>query len=367
MEKRNQKLYVGKEQVRNGEILNKDLISVIVPVYNAQDYLEMCINSIIGQDYINIELILVDDGSTDRSPDICDRFARDNGRIVAIHTNNSGQPHARLTGLRHANGKYIVFVDSDDWIDKEYVSILYKLKEDNHCDCVICSYVAESEREGQKICIPEIQEGLYENSNLKTGFFDNMICIKPFYTFGVAPSVCGGIYDRVRALEIFEKVPEDLSFGEDGTCKYTYLYGCKSIYVSYSPLYHYRQNDGSITKRYNSKQTLQTISLIKYMRDTLDYTKDIRMRWQINNYHLFVLKSNYINVRRKGFSTGFFKRIQEIEKFSRDTGIDSVIRECKVDIKKYASWFDRIILGLIGHKLYFTSILLYCITLLLKG
>ena len=136
-------------------------LSVIIPVYNVEEYLEKCIESVLKQAYSPFEVILVDDGSTDTSPDICDRFARDNGRIVAIHTNNSGQPHARLTGLRHANGKYIVFVDSDDWIDVEYVSVLYKLKEDNHCDCVICSYVVESEHKGQIIFIPEIQEGLY--------------------------------------------------------------------------------------------------------------------------------------------------------------------------------------------------------------
>ena len=106
-------------------IQQKDLISVIVPVYNMEQYLERCMNSIWQQTYTNLEIILVDDGSTDRSPQMCDEYAAKDQRIKVIHKQNGGLSDARNAGLAIAGGAYIGYVDSDDWIDLNYITFLY--------------------------------------------------------------------------------------------------------------------------------------------------------------------------------------------------------------------------------------------------
>ena len=102
----------------------EDLISVIVPIYNVESYLEQCIKSIINQTYKNIEIILIDDGSTDKSPKICDKYKQKDSRIIVVHKQNTGVSATRNIGLELSKGKWIAFVDSDDWIEKEYLEEL---------------------------------------------------------------------------------------------------------------------------------------------------------------------------------------------------------------------------------------------------
>lgn len=120
--------------------MEKDLISVIVPVYNCERYLERCIESIIKQTYKNIEIILVNDGSTDNSGKICDLYAQKDSRVIVIHKENSGLPGARNVSIASARGKYIAFVDQDDFVKEDFVEILYDLVEANQADIAICAY-----------------------------------------------------------------------------------------------------------------------------------------------------------------------------------------------------------------------------------
>ena len=105
----------------------EELISVVVPVYNVEKYIDKCINSIINQTYKNLEIILVDDGSPDNCGNICDEYAKKDNRIIVIHKENGGLSDARNTGIEVSKGKYITFIDSDDYISDNYVSFLYNL------------------------------------------------------------------------------------------------------------------------------------------------------------------------------------------------------------------------------------------------
>ena len=118
----------------------KELISIIVPVYNVEKYLEKCVKSIIQQTYENIEIILVDDGSKDNSGKICDELEQKDNRIKVIHKENGGLSDARNAGLKIATGKYIGFVDSDDYIQEDMFETLYKLNKENNSDISIVSY-----------------------------------------------------------------------------------------------------------------------------------------------------------------------------------------------------------------------------------
>ena len=155
------------------------LVSIIVPVYNVENYLPKCIESILEQTHNRIELILVDDGSKDRCPQICDEYAEKDDRIRVIHQINGGRSHARNVGIDAATGDYIMFVDGDDWVDADYVQKLYEFAMDSHAQLVVGRYkqvftdYVEDESTGE-ILVLEGQEplefyvrghGNYQNAN----------------------------------------------------------------------------------------------------------------------------------------------------------------------------------------------------------
>ena len=117
------------------------LVSVIVPVYNVKDYLKDCLNSIVLQSYSHMEILLIDDGSTDGSGDICDEYAKKDSRIKVFHQKNLGLSAARNVGLNHMNGEYLTFVDSDDTISKFFLELLLKEILMYQVDMVVCDYL----------------------------------------------------------------------------------------------------------------------------------------------------------------------------------------------------------------------------------
>ena len=117
-----------------------DLITVVVPIYNVEPYLHKCVDSILNQTYKNIEIILVDDGSTDSCGEICDSYANKDKRIIVIHKENGGLSDARNAGIEILTGKYVTFIDSDDWVEPTYVEQLYKLLAQNDADLSMCDF-----------------------------------------------------------------------------------------------------------------------------------------------------------------------------------------------------------------------------------
>lgn len=144
--------------------MRNDLISVIVPVYNVEPYLERCVNSILRQTYKTLEIILVDDGSTDASPQICDEFARKDERIKVVHKTNGGLSDARNAGLCVASGDYIGYVDSDDWIEDDMYEKMYRSCVEQDASLCVCRYFREyanrTEGGGSGECVPLSREEL---------------------------------------------------------------------------------------------------------------------------------------------------------------------------------------------------------------
>lgn len=123
------------------ERINMNLVSIIVPIYNVEPYLKRCVDSIIHQSYSNLEIILVDDGSPDKCPFICDSYAQTDNRIKVVHKVNGGLSDARNAGLRIATGDFIAFVDSDDWISHTYIETMLNLISDSTADIVECGFI----------------------------------------------------------------------------------------------------------------------------------------------------------------------------------------------------------------------------------
>ena len=172
---------------------NEPLISVIVPVYKVEKYIYRCVDSIMAQVYSNLEIILVDDGSPDNCGKICDDYMARDKRITVIHKENGGLSDARNIAIRRCTGKYITFIDSDDWVSKFYVTNLYNAIKQNHADLSICGFINVNEQQ---------TVDANENANLENyELLSREMCYKRLlYQNGVETSAWGKLYKK----EIFE-------------------------------------------------------------------------------------------------------------------------------------------------------------------
>lgn len=230
-----------------------DLISIIVPVYNAQSYLKRCIESVIKQAYINWELLLVDDGSTDDSYKICEFYHEQDSRILCFHTENFGCVHARKVGIKHAKGNLITFLDSDDWIEEDTLWYMQSKIQENQADCVIAGYIEEMEVE-EKVILNHILPGNYQKEKLKKEFLPYMLSCNRFFSAGIQPFLWNKLFKRQIIEDILLKIDEKISIGEDVVCVFTAFLLAESIVVLDKVFYHYCIHPGSAMKKYNTEQ-----------------------------------------------------------------------------------------------------------------
>lgn len=209
------------------------MVSVIVPVYNRESTIKKCVESILAQSYRDLEVILVDDGSVDRSGEICDEYAKADNRVKVFHVNNSGVADARNFGIKQSSGDFISFVDSDDYIDKDYINKLYAAIDGDDCIMSFCNYIEVL----NNISVPRI---LYSQNDCKsTKYIDDML-----YCRVQGGLVCGKLYRHNLIHDLFEKYKycEDLYFV---FCYVTSNVGRVSIVPE--PLYYYVRHENSIT------------------------------------------------------------------------------------------------------------------------
>lgn len=211
------------------------LISVIIPIYNVESYLRRCLDSVLRQTYSNLEIILVDDGSPDNCPSICDEYANNDTRIVVIHKKNGGLSDARNAGLDICRGDYITFVDSDDWVNEKYVERLITIANKRDADLVI----GEHKKTGNGINL-EDQQNHYEKE------FSNKEAIRILFENKCASFTmsCGKLYKK----NLFETIRFPLNkYHEDNYTTYLIFYNTKKIVYTTQVLYYYFQREGSIT------------------------------------------------------------------------------------------------------------------------
>lgn len=227
------------------------LLSVIVAVYNAEKHLNECVDSIISATNQVCEIILVDDGSGDGSGAICDEYALKNPYIRVVHQENKGVVRARQEGFRASCGKYVTFVDSDDWIDSEMYSDMLDVGIQSDSDVVICDITRETSG-GSVILHDRVKAGLYEDQSALQSFYSVMLFDAETCWPGVNPSMCNKIFKREIVEKIIYDIDESISYGEDGLCSYQALLDADRIFVIKNVgYYHYRDNEASLTNAYN--------------------------------------------------------------------------------------------------------------------
>lgn len=256
--------------------MSAELISIIVPVYNVKDYLGECVKSLLNQTYFNIEIILVDDGSTDGSDQMCDEFAREDSRIIVIHKSNGGLSDSRNKGLDIARGEYIGFVDSDDWIEPQMYEKLYnKIKSGSH-DIAVCGLIREYKN---KSVIEPLRELVYTRDNSLSALL-----------LGIE------LHDHAWSKLYHNKVFNNVRFPtgkfyEDVLTTYKTFLNAHSVVVEHSPLYHYRQRGGSIIRSGFNDRSFELLKAVEAI-----YNDDRLCKWKKElDVRMLIVKLNLLH------------------------------------------------------------------------
>ena len=229
----------------------EELITIVVPVYNVEKYIDRCLKSLLNQTYNNLEIILVDDGSKDNSGKICDQYVKKDKRIKVVHKKNGGLSDARNAGLEVTKGKYVSFVDSDDWISDDAIEVLYKYLISENAD-IVCGDMQKTfsdEAKNQKT--KDIEYKVFNNVDA----LENML-----YLHGTTNSACGKLYKT----ELFKNVrfPVGKLYEDLGTIYKVYSKSKKCVLIDHI-VYYYFQNQSSIMHSKYSSRRLEGISFAK--------------------------------------------------------------------------------------------------------
>lgn len=238
--------------------------SLILPVYNVEKYVKRCVNSLLRQEYTDYEIILVDDGSTDSSGSICDKLADKNNNIFAYHKENGGLSDARNYGMDRAKGNYILFIDSDDWVDEKLLISLHNHLNKSNVDIL-------------KFGFQKMQEGNYKNtffSYFNIGVYDRRQIEETILPYTIGPkrlfcyeqNVCKSVWSHVYSLNFLREnnirfVSEREILNEDHLFNLHTLLYAKSLEVTHYILYYYDYREGSLSKRYITNEFERKLKL----------------------------------------------------------------------------------------------------------
>lgn len=272
--------------------MKKPLITIIIPIYKVEEYLEKCVDSVINQSYSNLEIFLVDDGSPDKCGEICESYAKADSRIKVIHKKNGGLSDARNVAIDVASGEYITFVDSDDYVSDDYVSTLYELIKKNDCKISVSGYIRFEQDDVLKTCNKVTKEYLFSPEEaVKVMFyqrkFDTTAWAKLYhrslFSDGVRYPV-GLLYeDLATTYKLFQK-SDKIAFA----FKKTYFYLIRSTSIEGSP--------------FSEKKYISLLKIIEeleiYKLQNLEFSKAIDCRILNFLFHLLFeteKKSHYEN------------------------------------------------------------------------
>lgn len=344
--------------------VNNVLISVVVPVYNVELYLGQCIESILEQSYKRIEILLINDGSTDNSGRICDKYAELDDRIKVIHKENGGIASARNRGILEASGKLITFVDSDDWIDKKLIETLFTNIDTSINQISMCTYVREYPDNSMEkelfykktiISGEEVRRKLCGPLKEELGNPENMDCYNTMW---------GKLYpiELAKSIKVKENSyigpSEDLLFNFEICREITSL-----VYINES-LYHYRKdNNNSITTKYNEGLSNKWNSLYDILHKMICDEK-------LGNHFIHALNNRIaINViglglNAVGDNSGFIKKYRRIKSIINDSNRKEALNQLPLAIMPF-HW--KVFFGCAKHNMSMIVCILLVIMNRLRG
>lgn len=279
-----------------------DKVSIIVPVYNVEDCLSYCVDSLRQQTYKNIEIILVDDGSTDHSGEICDQYAQEDERIKVLHIENGGQSRARNIGVQATSSNWIMFLDSDDYYDLKAVEYLVALRDKYAVDLVVTSIV-EVRTYQTELNTQDISLENSEKLDRYTGL------VRMFYGHSVGTHPGGKLYKKEILLQY--PYPEGMIY-EDLAMAYEHIHYCTEIAVGNRSVYKYYRRMGSTVNSKYSERLLNFYKVMEWNRAYIerDYPNDKEMRRALNVRYVF----NGLHVVHAMLSSDMYSDVNKIRK-----------------------------------------------------
>ena len=264
------------------------MISVVVPVYNGEKTIAKTVDSILNNTFQNFELILVDDGSTDETPAICESFAKKDKRVSVVHQKNRGLSGARNTGIDVAKGEYICFIDADDSIEESYFSFLNDYIERNQLDWVEAAYYVESSL-GKATQSFFNEDKIYRGEEIRR-YVQNHVFYTEFENLWLhSTSACGSIYRKDAIGEL--RFKEDVTYGEDIVFNYEFTHHIHSYGYLNQPLYHYLTYNSVMSSQYRK-------NFIKEIEHLLVTISDIRKKYkdQLGKEELIHAMKSFIGI-----------------------------------------------------------------------
>lgn len=238
-----------------------ELVSIIVPVYNVAEYLDRCMQSLLHQTYGQLEIILVDDGSTDNSGDICDNYKAADSRVKVVHKSNAGLGMARNTGMDVATGNYFMFVDSDDYIELDAVEYLIKCAQYYDVQVVTSRFMYEDVIEKT-----QIKTGIYKGKEVVSDLLVHMLGSRKDKEDQLNLSSCTKLYSAEFIYTNKIKFPSERNLiWEDLAFNFEVLSNSPQVYVSDYAYYHYCYNGYSLTHKYNPQKFPQIMTMYDYI------------------------------------------------------------------------------------------------------
>lgn len=274
-------------------------LSIIVPIYKVEKYIENCIKSILNQSFDDFELILVDDGSPDKCGEICDNYAKIDDRIKVIHQKNGGLSSARNSGLKVAIGSYIGFVDSDDWIESTMYEDMYKLAVKYNADIVQCDF------------INAIDESIKVKNNTECySIIDNIECLNNLYNEKFIKTVVS--WNKIYKRELFEEINFPTGkIHEDEFTTHKLIYKSNKIITLDKKLYYYRTTENSIM---NSEFNIKRFHRLEAIQERIEFFKVINEKELYNktiDKYIFVAKDYYFKYKKsKEYDCNMLKTIK---------------------------------------------------------
>ena len=271
--------------------MDQPLVSIIVPIYMIDRYLGICVESLLNQTYQNLEIILVDDGSKDRCPEICDLYASKDSRLKVVHKENGGLVSARKAGLEVSTGGLITYVDGDDWVGPDYIEKQVAAYLETGADMVCAAQTRVIFDRAVELC-NSIPTGVYEGDALFE-LQKEMLSRGTFYRPGITTYVWNKLFRRERPHGAAMQVDEAISIGEDAAVTYPALLRCRCVAVTDNTEYHYRQREDSMLKQSKpfSAEAGKLRSLYEYLMNWKDRTEaagELGLFEQITDYLLSI-------------------------------------------------------------------------------
>lgn len=329
-------------------------LSIIVPVYNVENYLDECISSIVTQTFSEFELLLVDDGSTDSSGRKCDEWGKKDKRISVFHKENGGLMSAWKYGVLNATGEYIGFVDSDDWIDKDMYQHMLDVAENRQVDMVCAAMVFEElngEKRFEKI---RLRQGQYGREEIEREVYPVFLGSKQFQTRGLSPNKVTKLYKRSLLTDVLVDCDEKVSIGEDLLTTFSFMQKAQSIYLigNFYP-YHYRLNDTSMVRKFN-KDNYEKIVMLK--------SALLKVNSKYGNYDFEKqIHTDYIDLflrlaEKEILATGKYKQLKKsLKKTYYGEAVQSSLAMCEKDMLNKK---DRMYLLLLKWQMYGVLVLI---------